>query len=308
VVFGTSLSDSGNRFAITKEVSTPPHYAVDSFLIPDAPYPRGGHHLSNGPTWVEQFAKPLGMKKYVLPAFRDNNPHASNYATDGTRAGTQFNDKLILSDQIDFFLDDNGGTAPSQALYIVEMGSNDVRDAIVAFLEAPQNPPEAPFQAAEAVISTALSAIFANIGTLHSAGAMEFLILNVPPIGFTPALSALDAALTSTNPALPEGTIINLANSIALQFNNGLGDVLQLLKLTYPTINFTELDVHQKTLDILSDPEAYGLKEVEEACIKPDSPNFVCKKPDEYFFWDGTHPTQAAHAIYADAAAEALGL
>jgi len=147
-----------------------------------------------------------------------------------------------------------------------------------------------------------------NIGTLHSAGAKEFLILNVPPIGFTPALRALDAFLAAETPALEPGDIINLANSIALQFNNGLADVLQLLELTKAGINFTELDVYLTTSDILADPGEYGLTEVEAACIKPESPNFVCKKPDEYFFWDGTHPTKAVHAIFAAEAASELGL
>jgi phospholipase/lecithinase/hemolysin len=307
VVFGTSLSDSGNRFSITKEVNTPPNYAVDLFLVPDAAYPRGGHRLSNGPTWVEQLAKPLGMKKFVLPALRDNNPNSSNYATDGTRSAVPFEDKLVFSDQVDFFLDDSGGSAPSSALYVVEMGSNDIKDAFVAFLEAPtMNPPQDPFQTAEAVIESALNAILDNIVTLHTAGAIDFLILNAPPIGFTPAVRSLDQVLAAQEPSIEEGDIMDLANLITMEFNAGLSDVLDFLKLTLPSINSMQLDVFSTTIGILENPESFGLTEVEEACIEPQSPNFVCDNPDEYFFWDGTHPTETVHAIFAAEAVSEL--
>jgi phospholipase/lecithinase/hemolysin len=58
VAFGTSLSDSGNAFALRGGTNTAPDYDVDPFLIPTAPYSRGGHHFSNGATWVEQLARP----------------------------------------------------------------------------------------------------------------------------------------------------------------------------------------------------------------------------------------------------------
>ena len=57
VVFGTSLSDSGNAFALRGGTNTPPDYLLDPFLVPGAPYARGGHHFSNGATWIEQFAR-----------------------------------------------------------------------------------------------------------------------------------------------------------------------------------------------------------------------------------------------------------
>ncbi|MDH5552547.1 MAG: SGNH/GDSL hydrolase family protein, partial [Nitrosomonas sp.] len=135
VVFGTSLSDSGNIFATNKELNLPPGYAVDGLLVPDAPYARGGHHLSNGATWVEQLAKSLGMARSTQPASRSNNPHAMNYATDGTRASSLvFPDKKLFSQQVDNFLADVNHSASVDALHVIEVGSNDIRDALGALL------------------------------------------------------------------------------------------------------------------------------------------------------------------------------
>src|SRR2546422_10941668 len=68
VVFGTSLSDPGNAFALSGEAATPPDFMLDPLLIPSAPYARGGHHFSNGATWVEQFARSVGLRDGVRAA------------------------------------------------------------------------------------------------------------------------------------------------------------------------------------------------------------------------------------------------
>src|SRR6476619_7698831 len=80
IVFGDSLSDPGNGFALVKSNATPPDFGLNAFLIPSAPYARGGHHLTNGKTWIEQLAGSLGVQRSVLPAFVSANPHAMNFA------------------------------------------------------------------------------------------------------------------------------------------------------------------------------------------------------------------------------------
>src|SRR5687767_2559865 len=85
VVFGTSLSDPGNAFALAGGVNTPPQYLQDIFMVPNAPYAQGGHHLTNGATWIEQLARPMGLAGTVRPAFR-GAAGATNYAVAGTRA------------------------------------------------------------------------------------------------------------------------------------------------------------------------------------------------------------------------------
>jgi len=128
VVFGDSLSDPGNAFVLTGQVATPP-YAP----IPDAPYAVGGLHFSNGPTWIEQLAQALGDAS-AGPAL--GAPGAfSNYAVAAARArDSQWMD---LGEQVALFLDHSGGVAPADALYVIMVGGNDVRDALAALAVDP---------------------------------------------------------------------------------------------------------------------------------------------------------------------------
>src|SRR5687767_257801 len=107
VVFGTSLSDPGNAFALRGGTNTPPDYDLNPLLIPNAPYMRGGHHFSNGPTWVEQFAGSLGLAGSVRPAYASESPLATNYAVGAARACDAPGDENVnLADQVAAFLAD----------------------------------------------------------------------------------------------------------------------------------------------------------------------------------------------------------
>jgi len=132
VVFGTSLSDPGNAFALIHRQAVPPDFTLNALLIPSAPYAKGGHHFSNGATWIEQFARSIGLGDSAIGALTTEDPAATNYAVGAARAyedGRNFN----LTRQVDLFLARHGGVAPPQALYAIEIGSNDVRDAVAAF-------------------------------------------------------------------------------------------------------------------------------------------------------------------------------
>ena len=63
VVFGTSLSDPGNAFALSGVAAEAPDFTMSDLLIPSAPYEKGGYHFSNGPTWVEQWARSVGERR-----------------------------------------------------------------------------------------------------------------------------------------------------------------------------------------------------------------------------------------------------
>lgn len=63
VIFGGSLSDTGNAFVFLSDPanqacgarqSVPPFDTLDDLLVPDGPYARGGHHFTDGATWAEE--------------------------------------------------------------------------------------------------------------------------------------------------------------------------------------------------------------------------------------------------------------
>ena len=286
VVFGDSLSDTGNGFAVTHTNATPPDYSLDGLFIPDAPYARGGHHLSNGATWIEYLARPLGLAGSVQPAFRSSTRNATNYAVGTVRARDEAQN-VSLADQVEVFLAEFGGLAPADALYVIELGSNDVRDALMMF----------PVGSAD-ILAAAVGGIAEAIATLHAAGARHILVWDVPNIALTPAVRIAGAQ----DPLIPV-----IASTLTTTFNTALADAVSLLT-GLPGINLILFPASELVTAIVADPSAFGLVDVENPCVMPNTPPFACRNPDEFLFWDGIHATTAVHAIVAREVALLLGL
>jgi phospholipase/lecithinase/hemolysin len=289
VTFGTSLSDAGNAFVLLGDQNGPPAYHVDELLVPFSPYTHGGHHLTNGATWIEQFARSIGLARSANPSLRGNGVYATNYAVGGARSyqdGVNFNLPL----QVAAYLSEHGGRASADSLYVFEMGSNDVRDALLAY---PQSP-----QLAGQILQAAVTSIAQSVTLLHAAGARHFLVWNVPDISLTPAVRAVDAVAPGT---------AFLASWLTQQFNAGLAGAVAQLELAFG-VEIPILDVFSLIHQVVAAPSSFGLSNATSACITPDVAPFVCQQPDDYFFWDGIHPTEAAHAIIAGAAMQELGI
>lgn len=279
VVFGDSVTDPGNAFTVLHTSAVPPFLPV-----PDAPYARGGHHFSDGATWVEQLGTTLHLNPSPGPALQ--HPVVfSNYAVGGSRA------RLRLALLVDRFLADFGGVAPSDALYVVHIGGDDLRDALVALQTDPT------FATSSAIIAEAVAAIQASITALVSSGARTFLVANSADLALVPEVRAADAQVPGTAAA---GT------ALALMFNVGLEAMLSGLAGALP-VTVARLDLFTLINEVVAAPAAFGLVEVETPCITPFtrvSP--YCARPDRYLFWDFIHPTRMGHAIIADRALDVL--
>jgi phospholipase/lecithinase/hemolysin len=291
VAFGTSLTDTGNAFIWLSQpahqdcgtrLNVPPFDTLEELLVPTGPYARGGHHFTNGAVWLEGLARSLGLAGNVRPAFQNTGQKASNYATGGARAlGNEFSDagcQFNLPAQVTAYLTDFSQTSP-RTLVAIEIGSNDVRDALVAAASAHDPRP---------VIANALESLSQNIIRLYGRGAQRFLIVNVPDIGKTPAVRALGELA------------VRAATELSQAYNAGLAEAVT--RLTAAGINIKVLDVYTTVNNVIADPARYGFQNVTDACINPLQPPFVCAKPDTYVFWDGIHPTKAMHAIVAQQA------
>ena len=286
VLFGASLTDTGNGFvwlsqpanqACGTPLNVPPYDALDEFAIPDGPYAKGGHHITNGATWAEGMARSLALAGNARPAFANPGMKASNYAVGGARAVAGYPCRFNLPDQVSAYLADFHQTSPG-TLVAMEIGGNDVRDALVAAAYG-QDP--APY------VQNALFSVGNSVATLYAYGARRFLMLNVPDIGKAPAVRLLGPAAVAGGGAL------------SMLYNFNLAQLSQQLMLGLPGSDIRILDIHATLDAIVANPGAYGFANVSDACVTPKQPGFECKKPDTYVFWDGIHPTKAVHEIIA---------
>ncbi len=282
VVFGDSLSDPGNAFVVTGENAVPPFQAV-----PSAAYAIGGHHFSNGPTWVEQLAKDLKLPTSAKPALRVPGIF-TNYAVGGARArgGTT---SVDLTTQVSTFLGDFGGSASSDALYVIWIGSNDIRDALVAAVADPT------FATSIAIIISAVNTEAANIGALVAAGATQFLVLNAPNVALTPAVTSLGP------------TAVFGATLLSGSYNAGLSAALDGLETAIPVIDIIRFDTFALVSTFVADPEDFGLENSMDSCITPGLiVGAICDKPKDFLFWDFIHPTKTTHRLIGEAVEDVL--
>jgi phospholipase/lecithinase/hemolysin len=172
VVFGDSLSDSGNLFALT-----------GGALPPSPPY--GGGRFSNGPVWNEYLSSGLGLPLSNL-AYGGALTGHGNYLIGPSGPG--------LLDEVAAFAGLHPSGADPKSLYVVWAGANDF------FASA------SPATIGPAVINVATA-----VGALAGLGATHIVVFNMPDLGKTPdglssgfsaqltALSlAFDSALGST--------------------------------------------------------------------------------------------------------------
>jgi phospholipase/lecithinase/hemolysin len=286
VVFGTSLSDPGNAFALSGQHLEPPYLTLIPLgLVPESetPYKVGGNHFSNGDTWVEQLALP-GLWTSARPAYVESRGGSSNYAVAGTTARNGVAGEVWLSEQVRRFLKDVGPRAPSDAIYVIEVGGNDVRAAL--------------FERNPALILAATDGVKDAVRRLHSAGARKFLVWNVPNLARTPAIQTLE----NLPPPNPFAGIAASALQLTQIYNAGLDQAVKdlLADPDLKNIQIIQFDAFAKLEHVANNPATYGLENVTHACIRPGTSRpSRCPNPDGYLFWDGIHPTRAVHAIIA---------
>lgn len=278
VVFGDSLSDPGNFYAAIGTTSKAPFS-----LIPDAPYAIGGHHFSNGRTWAEQLAESLSSPTSGMAALA-NPGQFTNYAVGGARARPDASPTPYdLTTEVARFLADFGGRACPDAVYVVWIGGDDLRDALVAL------PVSGPAGAA-AIISAAVTSIGDNIAALWSVGARNFLILDAPDVSNAPAVRLAGPG------AIGAGALLS-AN-----FNAALGQAIAGLQALLPGSHFARFDDNALVSSIIVSPAAFGLNDVRDTCLRLGVVSgAICPSPPQFLFWDGIHPTVVGHGIVANA-------
>ena len=100
-----------------------------------------------------------------------------------------------MPDQVGAYSAYTSGVADPNALYVIIIGGNDVRDAALSKLGEP---------AEDNAIAAGVAAEKVAIQTLSSEGAKNFLIVNVPNVGLIPEFTQENPTLASTATQLSE--------------------------------------------------------------------------------------------------------
>jgi len=276
-VFGDSLSDSGNVFTVTDLL-------VPGSGIPPAPYFDG--RFTNGPNYVDRLAQKLGLSAEALLR------GGTNLAIGGATASPTGPFPISLVDQRDLYLALSGNQARAQGLYVTWIGSNDIQNvldaAIIDF---------SSLGGAAAFLQQSVNDLRDTIVALGAAGAGTFLVPNVPLMGVVPKYTAFNSA-----------ELINLGNDLSIAFNAAVDQMLVELAQAPGAPRIVRLDTHALFSEALLSPATFGLTNVTAACISGDifAPGTVCSNPDEYLFWDQTHPSARMHQAIGDLAFAAV--
>lgn len=279
VVFGDSLADSGNNAILADRYYGGARTAApfDGPQVPTLPYASGTY--SNGPVWTQYFASSLGMS--LTPSLAGGN----NYAFSGARVGAD-GDVPSLVSQMGVYL--SGNSVNANTLYVIEGGGNDARDVLGLYGLG-------KVQEANDLIASYVQGIVGMVAGLAGRGAEHFLLWNITDLGLVPAITAQGAGASAG------------ASAIVAGMNQALVGALDAFLPASVLDDLVLFDAYNGLRDIVADPAAFGLSNATAACgDKLASPTCIANSADQYFFWDGIHPTTAGHAVMADLALAAL--
>ncbi|HIK14270.1 MAG TPA: SGNH/GDSL hydrolase family protein [Leptolyngbyaceae cyanobacterium M33_DOE_097] len=288
-VFGDSLSDTGNTFAVTEPLTQPPLDLL-SFPIPPAeiPTPSGpleiGYYngrFSNGEIWIDFLADKLALPgQPVSFAFTGATTGTQNTSIPGLLPGVTQTIQSFTS---------NFPNADPDALYVIWAGANDYLGGIPNL--DPLDPVGQPVQN-----------IVNAITDLAGVRAKNILVANLPDIGRAPLVTEQGESA--------------LVSSLVGLHNTRLAEALAVLEpsLSGSGVNLIPLDVFSFVNAAYSNPADFGFENVTDACLYPSPILYIpppslptrCANPDQYLYWDSLHPSSRSHEFIADLAYQTI--
>ncbi len=266
VVFGDSLSDTGNRSVKRDQ--------------PDAKFRSTWVTILAGPAMlnVRDF-KPSGMSFYY---------GGTNYAVGG--ASTEYTADLAsernrgqhLTQQVSRrYLNPafNARGVRPEALHIVRIGGNDLLQALAVpsqFLLRWSRMEKAGREVAKSAEK--------QIAALAAAGAKHILWANLNDMSLVPSVIARANSMGGNSAP----TILAALKQATLSHNQELDAAILRLKKAYPHVQIVKLDCYTFFADLARDPAKYGLDDVTTGA-----------NSDRHLFsTDGLHPSDAGYAYW----------
>jgi outer membrane lipase/esterase len=227
VVFGDSLSDTGNLFAVT------------GGLAPAAPFVNG--RFSTGPVFVELLGFNLGRYAAGSPV-----TGSINYAFGGSRTDTLATPGPGMRTQLAAYTAAGGRFGPNDLVSILG-GANNIFQGLPA-AGASANPP----QALQPIALAAATDINAITNSVAAAGAGTILVTNLPKLSLTPQFRNTAAA--------------PLADFGVTTFNGALYTGLQATAAANPNTNIIYMDLFKIGDVIAGNPGQFGVTNVTDQC------------------------------------------
>ncbi|BBM98252.1 hypothetical protein MPTK1_1g12050 [Marchantia polymorpha subsp. ruderalis] len=173
-----------------------------------------------------------------------------------------------------------------------------------------------------ASVHVIVSRIAANLETLYKDGAQTILVINLPPLGCTPAFLSMIPGQKGSSDYDSFGCLTKV-NTAILRHNQLLYRAVSRLQKKYPASKFVYADFYQAAYEIVKDPHHYGLDTstlMTACCGVGGAYNFnpnatcgrtwldgkgaahnvtTCQDPSKHLTWDGYHFSQAVTRIAA---------
>lgn len=230
------------------------------------PYFQG--RFSSGPVFTERLG--FNASNFMGPV-----TGSINYAFGGARTDSQASPMGMRVQLAQYQA--RGGTFGANDLVSILGGANNIFQGLPA-AGASTNP-----TASIAPVSLAAAADMNFIvGSVAQAGAGTILVTNLPKLSLTPQFR--------TSPAAP------LADYAVTTFNGALMTGLNATAAARPGTNIIMMDLFKVSDVIAANPGAFGVTNVTQPCFNGAT---VCANPNDYFYFDGVHPTATGHAVIA---------
>jgi phospholipase/lecithinase/hemolysin len=272
-VFGDSLSDNGNlAAALGGNFPDPPSY---------------DNSFTNGPVAVQLLAESLGLSANAsLWLTAPSVPAGTNYAVGGATAALNpvgGSPGINLPEQVGAYSAYAADHADPNALYVIMIGGNDVRNAAL-------------YGTGASAITDGVDTELAAISTLSDEGAEHFLVVNVPNVGIIPEFAQENPSLAPAATTYSQLYDTDLAKGLAaLDPTLGAGSTL------------TDFDLYDFNASILAHAGDYGLTNTTDPCYAftglptGTASNTGCNAAniDSFAYWNDIHPTAPVQALWA---------
>jgi len=289
-VFGDSLSDSGNSKAISNAAS------AGTVTFPPANLGYVGGRFTNGEVAAEYLWKAFNpgdtsFKASLLPG-------GTNFAIGGATSGqenfiqvwpiTPPNLRPAYADlgnawQLSQFTTPSPPSFdPQTSLFMVWFYPND------AFWNRATSQSVGSFDGSTppaGLKETAIYNIKGTIEKLASYGAKNFLVPNSPDLGLVPEF-------------INDPVQRPYFSDISSQFNSLLATELNGLTLSRPDLDIVAFQTDDLFAEVRANSGAFGFSDISNRCqTTPGCRNGSATDQASFLFWDGTHPTTAAHRL-----------